>query len=88
MVEHSLWERDAVGSNPIIPTSSLQEGHPVTVSMKINLWYCKSMGQWRWTLTTEDTDSHLTMESGQRPFLREAMNDVANTVEYLLDKKQ
>lgn len=56
--------------------------------MKINLWYCNSMGQWRWTLTKEDTKSHLTMESGQRPFLREAMNDVANTVEYLLDKKQ
>ena len=45
------------------------------------------MGQWRWTLTTEEDELHVMMESGQRPFLRDAMNDVANTVEYLLDKK-
>lgn len=51
--------------------------------MKINLWYCESLQQWRWTLT----DSHrpvLRQESGQRPELRDAMNDIANTVEYLL----
>jgi hypothetical protein len=28
------------------------------------------------------------MESGQQPFLRDAMNDVANTVEYMLECKQ
>jgi hypothetical protein len=56
--------------------------------MKINLWYCTDMGQWRWTLTTDEESSPVKMESGQRPFLKDAMNDVANTVEYLLDKKQ
>ena len=53
--------------------------------MKINLWYCKEMGQWRWTLT----DDHLPiikMESGQRENLRDAMNDIANTVEYMLSQ--
>jgi len=43
------------------------------------------MKQWRWTLT----DSHrpvVRQESGQRPLLRDAMNDVANTVEYMLSK--
>ena len=41
------------------------------------------MGQWRWTLTNSTT---FDMESGQRDNLRDAMNDVANTVEYLISK--
>jgi len=55
--------------------------------MKINLWYNHALKQWRWTLTDE---SHPIMmqESGQRPFLRDAMNDVANTVEYMLECRQ
>lgn len=40
---------------------------------------------WRWTLVDEHHDPY-TMESGQREELRTAMNDVANTVEYLLEK--
>ena len=58
--------------------------------MKINLWYSKGMQQWRWTLceelrngTTRTGDCH----SGQRPFLRDAMEDVAKTVEYMLELK-
>ena len=42
--------------------------------MKINLWYSKSMGQWRWTLTDEKDTKW--MEAGQRPVLRDAMEDV------------
>jgi hypothetical protein len=56
--------------------------------MKINLWYSKSMSQWRWTLA-EELKSGITkaeQHSGQQPDLRDAMNDIANTVEYLLDK--
>lgn len=56
-------------------------------NMKINLWYCESMQQWRWTLT-DSSRPILRQESGQRPFLRDAMNDVANTVEYMLEYKQ
>jgi len=51
--------------------------------MKINLWYCTEMKQWRWTLT-DNSRPIVRMESGQRPFLRDAMEDVANTVEYLM----
>ena len=57
--------------------------------MKINLWYSKSMEQWRWKLVEEwkngvtKTEQH----SGQQPFLRDAMEDVANTVEYMLECK-
>ena len=55
--------------------------------MKINLWYCESQKQWRWTLT-DDHRPIVRQESGQRPFLRDAMNDIANTVEYMMDCKQ
>ena len=30
----------------------------------------------------------MNTHSGQRPCLRDAMNDVANTVEYILDAKE
>ena len=53
--------------------------------MKINLWFCKDMGQWRWTLV-EDSRPIVKQESGQRENLRDAMNDVANTVEYMLSQ--
>jgi hypothetical protein len=50
--------------------------------MIINLWYNEGMKLWRWTLTDRD----LNMEAGGQPDLRVAMNDIANTVEYLLEK--
>lgn len=52
--------------------------------MKINLWYCVYMNQWRWTLT-DDSRPICRQESGQRKDLRLAMQDIANTVEYLLE---
>jgi hypothetical protein len=55
--------------------------------MKINLWYCGDMKLWRWTLT-DNRRPVSRMESGQQPFLRDAMNDVANTVEYMLECSQ
>jgi hypothetical protein len=57
--------------------------------MKINLWYSESMGQWRWTLCEQFKNGNTTVEqySGQQPFLRDAMEDVANTVEYMLQSK-
>jgi len=51
--------------------------------MIINLWFNKDMNQWRWTLTDPTT---FDMESGQQKDLRIAMNDIANTVEYLMSK--
>tara|TARA_B100000214_G_scaffold360119_1_gene322224 strand:+ start:1710 stop:1886 length:177 start_codon:yes stop_codon:yes gene_type:complete len=58
--------------------------------MKINLWYSKSMEKWRWTLSEEFRNgiTKLEQHSGQQPMLRDAMEDVANTVEYILDKKK
>ncbi len=53
------------------------------LNMKINLWYCSEMKQWRWTLT-DDNRPIVKQEAGQQPDLRAAMNDVANTVEYLM----
>ena len=47
------------------------------------------MSQWRWTLVEEFKNGtvHTEQHSGQQPDLRDAMNDVANTVEYLLEVK-
>lgn len=53
------------------------------IRMIINLWYNKDMNQWRWTLVNPVT---FDVESGQSLNLRDAMNDVANTVEYLINK--
>lgn len=50
--------------------------------MDIKLWYNGEMKLWRWTLI----DRNLSMESGQRENLRDAMQDIANTVEYLMSK--
>lgn len=54
--------------------------------MKINLWRSEHQGQWRWTLCDEQTDPFM-MESGQQPDFRTAMNDIANTVEYMLESQ-
>lgn len=54
--------------------------------MKINLWWCESYSEWRWTLT-EDHRPIIKQESGSRKDLREAMQDVANTVEYMLNSQ-
>jgi len=58
--------------------------------MKINLWYSKGMSQWRWTLCEEHRNGVTKIEqhSGSQPFLRDAMEDVATTVEYILDNKE
>ena len=55
--------------------------------MKINLWYSKSMHQWRWTLCEEFKNGVTKIEqySGAQKELRTAMDDVANTVEYMLE---
>jgi hypothetical protein len=52
--------------------------------MDIKLWYNESMNLWRWTLIDRD----LNMESGQQEDLKLAMVDIANTVEYLIIRKQ
>ena len=49
--------------------------------MDITLWYSKDMRKWRWSLIAPVTRRQ---ESGQQFDLRDAMNDVANTVEYLI----
>ena len=53
--------------------------------MKINLWYSQHQKEWRWTLATEEEP--MNQESGGRIFLRDAMDDIANTVEYILDNE-
>ena len=52
--------------------------------MVINLCHNNAMNQWRWTLSNPKT---LDQHSGTQEKLRDAMNDVANTVEYLMEEK-
>ncbi len=58
--------------------------------MKINLWYSKGIHQWRWTLCEEFRNGVTKIEqhSGTQKELRDAMDDVANTVEYILDIRE
>jgi len=44
------------------------------------------MKQWRWTLV-DDHRPIIKQESGQQTNLRDAMNDVANTVEHMMNEK-
>lgn len=53
--------------------------------MKINLWHCKEMDQWRWTLC-DDSRPIVRQESGQNKNLHDAMNDIENSVEYFVKK--
>ena len=50
--------------------------------MEIKLWYSKDMKQWRWSLIDPVTGKQ---ESGQQWDLQDAMRDVANTVEHLIE---
>jgi|TARA_B100001964_G_scaffold230020_1_gene282990 hypothetical protein len=49
--------------------------------MDIKLWYSKNMKQWRWSLLDPMTGKQ---QSGQQFHLKDAMGDVATTVEYLI----
>ena len=53
--------------------------------MNIKLWYCDGMKQWRWTLT-DSSRPIIKQETGQQPDLKTAMNDIANTVEYMMQQ--
>ena len=48
------------------------------------------MQEWRWTLCEDvkDESKSYIQESGSRIYLRDAMTDIANTVEYVLECKQ
>jgi len=50
--------------------------------MDIKLWYSKHMKQWRWSLIDPVTRKQ---ESGQQWDLQDAMRDVANTVQHLIE---
>ena len=49
--------------------------------MDIKLWYSKHMKQWRWSLIDPVSGKQ---ESGQQWDLQDAMRDVGNTVQHLI----
>ena len=53
--------------------------------MEIKGWYSKPLKQWRWSLLDMETRRQ---ESGQQYHIRDAMNDVATTIEYMVEKNE
>ena len=53
--------------------------------MEIKVWYSKGIRQWRWSLM--DIESR-RQESGQQYGLRQATNDIATTIEYLIENHE
>ena len=53
--------------------------------MEIKVWYSKGMKQWRWSLL--DIESR-RQETGPQYHIRDAMNDIATTIEYMVEKRQ
>ena len=78
MVEQGFCKAQVAGSNPV-------GGFGIKKSMIINLWHNKDMDRWRWTLTDPQT---MEQHAGGQKDLRDAMNDVANTVEYVVKHRQ
>jgi len=54
--------------------------------MKILLWHSPGVDQWRWTLSTS-AEEYSVHETGNATNIRDAMNDIANPVEYHLSKE-
>ncbi len=53
--------------------------------MDVKIWYSKDMRQWRWSMI--DPVSH-KQESGQQFHIRDAMNDIATTIEYMVERHE
>ena len=53
--------------------------------MEIKVWYSKGIRQWRWSLM--DIESR-RQESGQQYHIRDAINDIATTIEYMVEKQE
>ena len=53
--------------------------------MEIKVWYSKGMKQWRWSLL--DIESR-RQETGQQYHIRDAMNDIATTIEYMVEQHE
>tara|TARA_B100001063_G_C16468527_1_gene406707 strand:+ start:136 stop:309 length:174 start_codon:yes stop_codon:yes gene_type:complete len=53
--------------------------------MNIQIWYSSHASEWRWSLL-DDSSRNLHQESGGQPELRDAMNDIANTIEHLAQR--
>ena len=53
--------------------------------MDIKLWYSKDMKQWRWTFVDPVSGNH---EAGQQYHIRDAMNDISNTIEHMVERHE
>ena len=58
--------------------------------MRVQIWHSPQVNKWRWALYTRHyaPDGKYHQESGSTDEVRDAMNDVANTIEHLIELKQ
>ena len=58
--------------------------------MRVQIWHSPQVNKWRWSLYTRHyaPDGKYHQESGSADEVRDAMNDVANTIEHLLELKE
>ena len=53
--------------------------------MDVKIWYSKDMRQWRWSMIDPVSRKQ---ESGQQFHIRDAMNDIANTIEHMVERHE
>ena len=58
--------------------------------MRVQIWHSRDMDEWRWSLYTRyyAPDGKYHQETGSQKEVRDAMNDVANTIEHLFELKR
>ena len=58
--------------------------------MRVQIWHSPQLNEWRWSLYTKTYapkgDNH--QQTGSRKEIRDAMNDVADTIEHLIVLKE
>ena len=58
--------------------------------MRLNFWHSRTVNEWRWSLYTKKyapDGKQCHQETGTSKDIRKAFDDVANTVEFLVEKK-
>ena len=58
--------------------------------MRVQIWHSPQLNEWRWSLYTKrySPKGACHQETGSRREIREAMNDVATTIEHLIELRE
>ena len=58
--------------------------------MRVQIWHSPQLNEWRWSLYTKTyaPKGDSLQQTGSRKEIREAMNDVAATIEHLIELRE